>query len=54
MREESAQLAPAEAVVGGLGVGVVRDHAVVSVLLRFVSRNDWATVLHALAHGWHA
>jgi len=52
--EESAELAPAEAVVGRLGVGVVRDHAVVSVLLRFVRCNDWATVLHTLCHVRHA
>lgn len=46
---EAACVAPLEAVVSRLAVGVVGDHAVVSRLFGNVCDDDWSLVLHALA-----
>ena len=54
VREKSARITSAIAIVGRLGVGVVGDHTVVSTLSYLVCGDYWANVLHALAHGWHA
>ena len=50
--EEPASVASAEAVVGGLRVGVVRDDAVVARLLDLVSDDHWPNI-GAARHPWH-
>lgn len=53
MAEESARLTTGEALVRRLAVGVVRDHAVVVLLVLFVRDDGWARV-GATSHGGHA
>ena len=49
--EEAAELTPAEAVVSGLVMGVVGDHAVVASLARRMRGDDWTNVGAAGALG---
>ena len=53
VREKAAELAPAEAVVSRLVVGIVGDHTVVAGLASHMSDNFWAHVIAtiALRHG---
>ena len=53
MAVETAELTPIKSIVGGLGVSIVRDDAVVSCLWRLMGGDHRA---HILATGalWHA
>ena len=53
MAVEAAELTPIKSIVGGLGVSVVRDDAVVSCLWRLVRGDDGANILAPSAL-WHA
>ena len=53
MAVEAAELTPIKSIVGGLGVSVVRDDAVVSCLWRLVRGDDGAHILAPVAL-WHA
>ena len=50
---ETAELASVETVVGGLGMSIVGDHAVVTRLSWDMSCDDWALIC-ATSALWHA
>ena len=53
MAVEAAELTPIKSIVGGLGVSIIRDDAVVSCLWRLVRGDHGAHILATVAL-WHA
>ena len=53
MAEEASRVTSFESVVRCRGVRVIGDHAVVTILLRFVSDDDGPGVGHSLANQLH-